>query len=81
MLAPAKQRRLVILVAALLNLFTHPLATVAYLQGWGSFTTVEIGVVLVEFLGYWIVGGLRLSRAAAIALVANLPTAALSLLF
>jgi hypothetical protein len=63
--------------AIFLNLFTHPLANLAYWQG-ASFQAVEAAVMLTETCGYRIVTGLGWGRAAAIGVGVNVVTAALS---
>ena len=79
-LAPIEERRLVASVAFSLNLFSHPLACAAYWQGLASLPTIEVLVIAVEALGYRLVAKLGWGRALKIALLANIPTAALSLL-
>ena len=75
------RRRFVLLVALLVNLFTHPLACAAYWDGIASFTTIEILVVAAETIGYRFAARLDWRRAAALAVGANTVTAAMSWLF
>ncbi len=84
-LAGREVRRRVLLVALLLNVFTHPLAVLA-MQLVGSsdlpwvplFFVIEAIVIAVEAIGYHLVAGLAWRRAALIAVVCNVTTAALS---
>ncbi len=66
-------------VALLLNLTTHPLGMAAMLSG-GTFFEVGAAVLLAEVLGYRLVGGLSLPRAALVAFVCNLATVGLAFL-
>lgn len=89
-LAGREKRWKMALDAPLLNLFSHPLATLAFFFGglplaleadvsplW-AFAVVEAGVIAVEALGFWLLTGLSAARATLISLAANGLTIALS---
>ncbi len=48
---PSRDRARVWQIALLLNLFTHPLANLAYWEGLAPLLIIEVGVVVVEALG------------------------------
>lgn len=82
-LAPRALRRRSLLVCLFLNLLTHPLATLVFV--WqvssepGVWLLIEVVVTLSEYLGYRIVAGLSVPRAALLTVSCNLLTAMLSL--
>jgi hypothetical protein len=72
------RRRLVVVTALALNIFSHSLASLAYREGLASLALLEVGVLVVEAVGFRLVAGLGWRRSAGIALLANLPTALLA---
>ncbi len=79
--APRGRRSFLLLVALLVNLFTHPLACAIFWEGTTSFVTIEVLVVMAEAIGYRFVGRLDWCRAVGLAVGANCLTAAMSWLF
>ena len=79
LLAPAGRRGRIAGDAALLNLFTHPLAWLAVHGQGAPLLLVELAVTLVEGLGYWRVTRLAARRAALIAIVCNATTTAIGI--
>ena len=77
---PSRDRARVWQIALLLNLFTHPLANLAYWEGLAPLLIIEVGVVVVEALGYFLLTPLSLRRSLALAALANLITGLGSLL-
>jgi hypothetical protein len=71
-------RRRLLLDVPLVNLFTHPLATVAYHHLGAPFWAVEVAVLAVEAAVYRFVTGLPWPRALILATLCNAVTAALS---
>jgi hypothetical protein len=80
LMSPKESRRAYLRAALLLNLFTHPLANLAFWSWPALFIEIELGVLLLETLGYSLVLGLRVPRALFLAVVANGATVAASLL-
>lgn len=87
LLGPRDRRRSVARDAALLNLFTNPLAQLAHALWaapgvpWGlPFIVIEVCVVVTEAAGYWWVTRLTWRRAAAVSIVCNGATIGLSLM-
>lgn len=78
LLAGKSSRGALLRVVLAANLFTHPLANWAHAEGFLAFLPLEAAVVAAEAAIYAAVAGLRLPRAAAVALLANAATAALS---
>ena len=78
---PGHRRGFLLAVGLLLNLFTHPLACAAYWTGSVPFTLLEILVIVVEAVGFRLVGRLTWIRATGLAIAANTLTAAMSWLF
>ena len=68
-LAPRRLRRRTVATALFANLFTHPFATMAL--GALRFPSVEIVVLLIEWLLFRLVAGLGIGRALLLACVAN----------
>ena len=79
-LGGAARRRLLV-DTPLLNLFTHPVATLAHQRLGVPFLAVEVAVVCVEAVGYALVTRLPWRRAVALSAVLNAVTASLSFLF
>ncbi len=59
-----------------LNLFTHPLATLAVIGLNSDILAVEAAVFSVEAIGYWVVLKMSLTNATLLSLIANLLTIA-----
>lgn len=78
--APRDERWHVGRVALLLNLFTHPLAFLAYRERLASFEAVELAVLAAETVGYRVACFAGWRRALGVALLTNGTTAALSIL-
>ncbi len=79
LLLPRERRRLRI-DTPLINLATHPLASLAVLSLGASFVLVEGAVIVAEFVAYRLVTRLPPSQAALLALVLNGVTILLSFL-
>jgi len=79
-LSPRELRRRALATCLLVNLTTHPLATLLVLRSSG-FLSIEAAVVLAELAAYIAVARLPTGRAAAIALVGNVATALFGLLY
>jgi hypothetical protein len=80
LLAPRAARRRTAFTAVVLNLFTHPLATLALLHASSPLLGLEVLVAAIEALGYHGAARLSLARALLIALPANAATAAVGVL-
>ncbi len=79
--APRGRVRELLRDAALINVATHPLATIANELGLGSFFHIEFAVILAEIALYAGVTKLPPLRAIAIGLFANLASALVGLYF
>jgi len=67
----ASRRLPLVLTCVSLNLFTHPLATLAHLVLGISLAHVEATVILVEAIGYWRIAGLSFGKSLAFSTAAN----------
>ena len=79
-LAGGTSRRVVLAGAVAVNLFSHPLAHLAWNSAAASYATIELSVGLVEVLGYRLAAGLSWRRAIVLSVLANGATVALSFL-
>jgi hypothetical protein len=79
-LAPDRRRDLLVAIP-LLNLLTHPLATLAVQDAGMDLMVVEVVVTLVEGAGYVLLTGLGWRRAVWISVAANGTTTAIALLW
>jgi hypothetical protein len=75
---PGPGRRRALATSACLNLLTHPLATMLLAEPRlaNELFAVEALVMLVEAVGYLVVGGLGVGRAIVVSILANVVTTA-----
>lgn len=79
-LAPHALRRRSMLVAAAVNLCTHPLATLLQRFGWSDLLSLELLVAAAETLAYWRLVPLTAVRATVLSVLANLVSATAGML-
>jgi hypothetical protein len=77
-LAPRFARRRLLVDALILNLITHPTATMLHGAGLVPFTTVELGVIAAEAAGFAGLSRLPLPVATALSVTINGATIAVS---